>query len=563
MNRLLNNKFWWLILIAAFAAVIYIGSYIRLKVDLTEEKRYSLTESTERLLDDLDTTVQIDVYLTGDLSAGLRRVRTSVDETLDQYRDIAKGNIRVRYVDPFETEDDSAQALLIDSLSRYGITPFTQVAQEKKGSEQTQRLVMPGALVRSRNGMFPVNFLKGVNNADEQTYYTNIESLLEYKFSNAIEKATRLHTPLIAYALGNGQSLGYDVIEAITSLASDYRLDTVNLKNVPFVPNDYKCLIILQPKEKFTEEDKLKIDQYLMHGGTVFLATDVVDAAIDSLQLKGECVAFDKGLDLTDLLFRYGIRINPDLVQDYQSTEMPIVVGESGGKPQMQNLKWPYFPLVTGKNHPVSKNMDPVFIKYGSSIDTVQSEGVGKTVLLSTSENGRIISSPTIISFNSLQYAEDPSAFNKPHVPVAVLAEGTFRSLFANRLPKQKADSLKAVGYDFLQNSNANAKLIVVSDGDAFLNEITPKGPLPIGMNKFIGYTFANKDFLQNSIDFLAGSSGIFESRNKTYTVRLLDQEKVETERSKWQFINIGLPIVIVLLVGLLLQWLRKRKYAA
>lgn len=563
MSRLLNNKFWWLILMAVFAAVIYIGSFVRLRVDLTEENRYSLTESTEQLLNGLDTIVQIDVYLTGELSSGLRKVRTGVDETLEQYRDIAKGKIRIQYVDPFAVEDDSAQAMIMDSLNRYGITPFTQVAQEKKGAEQSQRLVMPGALVRSRNGVFPVSFLKGVNNADEQTYYTNIESLLEYKFSNAINKATRLNTPLIAYALGNGQSLGYDAIEAITSLASDYRLDTVNLKNVPFVDNDYKCLIILQPKEKFTDDDKLKIDQYLMHGGTVFLATDVVTAAIDSLRIKGECVAFDKGLDLTDLLFRYGIRINPDIVQDYQATEMPIVVGNSGNQPQMQNLKWPYYPLVTGRNHPISKNMDPVFIQYGSSIDTVQAEGVKKSILLSTSANGKIISSPAIISFNSLRYAEDITAFNKPNIPVAVAAEGTFKSLFANRLSRAKADSLKAAGYEYLPAAKAGAKLIVVSDGNAFLNEVTERGPVPVGMNRFIGYTFANKDFLQNSIDYLASGSGIFESRNKTFTVRLLDQQKVESQRSTWQFINIGLPIVTVLLIGLLLQWLRKRKYAA
>ncbi len=563
MKRILDNRFWWVILLSAFAVVIYIASYINGRVDLTEEKRYSLTESTESLLESLDTTVTIEVYLTGDLSAGLRKVRESVDETLDQYRDIAKGKISVQYINPFEIDDDSAQAEMIDSLGRYGITPFTQVAQESKGTAQTQRLVMPGAVVKSRNGIYAINFLKGVNNADEQMFYTNIESLLEYKFSNAIEKSTRTEVPLIAYALGNGQSLGYDAVEAITTLASEYRLDTVNLDNVSVVPNDYKCLIILQPKEKFTQEDKLKIDQYLMHGGTVFFAADIVDAPLDSLQLKGSALAYDKGLDITDLLFRYGIRINPDLVQDYQSTDISMVVGESGGKPQLQNVKWPYYPLVTGKNHPISKNMDPVFIKYGNSIDTVQASGVKRTILLSTSVNGKIVASPAIISFNSLQYAEDASVFNKPHIPVAVLAEGSFRSLFANRLPQQQLDSLSAIGYKFLAASNPNAKLIVVSDGDAFLNEVTQKGPMPVGMNRFIGYTFANKDFFQNSIDYLTGTSGIFESRNKTFTVRLLNQEKVEAERSTWLFVNIGLPVVLILLVGFLLQWLRKRRYAA
>jgi gliding-associated putative ABC transporter substrate-binding component GldG len=549
-------------LILAFALVIYLSTYVHYRADLTEENRYSLTGSTEGLLESLDTTVVIDVFLTGELSSGLRKVRSSVDETIAQYRDLAGGQVEVNYIDPFDIEDDSLKVQFVDSLKRYGLNPFTQVAQEKKGTEQTQRLVIPGALVTSRNGTYPVNFLTGVSNPDEQSYYNNIESLLEYKFSNAIEKVTRTSVPLIAYALGNGQSLGYDAIEVLNMMTREYRLDTVNLKNVPYVHEDYKCLVILQPREKFTEDDKFKIDQYLMHGGTVFFAGDIVDASLDSLTIKGSCLAYDKGLDLTDLFFRYGVRVNPDVIQDFQATETTMVVGEAGGQPQMGNVKWTYWPVVTGGNHPVSKNLDPVMIKYGSSIDTVKAEGSRKQILLATSANAKRIKVPTIISFNNAKEI-DINSFTEANIPVAVLVENQFKSFFANRLTQQRIDSFNSSGSNFLAASTGRPRLIVVSDGDAFLNEITQRGPLPVGMNKWVQFTFSNKDFFRNCLDYLVGTSGIFESRSKSFTLRLLDEEKVDSEKNKWQFINIGLPVVLILLLGLLLQWRRKRKYAA
>jgi gliding-associated putative ABC transporter substrate-binding component GldG len=240
------------------------------------------------------------------------------------------------------------------------------------------------------------------------------------------------------------------------------------------------------------------------------------------------------------------------------------VVGSAGGKPQNQLLKWPYYPLVSGNNtHPVSKNLDPVFGKYVNSIDTVKAEGISKTILLATSQNGKKIGTPAIISFESLKYADDVKEFTEPNIPVAVLLEGKFKSLFANRLSAAKLDSMQKANNPFLPIGDKEGKLIVVSDGDMFLNELTQKGPLPIGFNKYTNYTFANKDFMLNCMDFLVGKNGIFESRNKDFTLRLLNKEKVEADYTKWQLINIAGPIIVVIIIGLLLQWLRKRKYAA
>lgn len=564
MKKLVTNKYSWIAFTAAFIAIVYASLFVSYRIDLTAEKRFSLTKSTEKLVKKLDNQVTIDVYLTGNLTAGLKKVANSVDETLQQYRNFANGNIAIRYIDPFAIEDDSLKAHLLDSLKRYGLTPFTQVAQEKKGAEQSQRFVIPGALVTSVNGTYPINFLKGAGNSGDEGYYNNIESLLEYKFSSAIEKVTRQNIPHIAYALGNGESLGYEASEAIFTLASEYKLDSFNLKTNPAIPQDIECLVLLQPTSVFTEADKFKIDQYLLHGGTILLATDVLTASLDSLNIKPQTIAFDKGLDIYDLLFKYGVRINPDLVQDYQATDISLVVGSAGGKPQNQLLKWPYYPLVSGNNtHPVSKNLDPVFGKYVNSIDTVKAEGISKTILLATSQNGKKIGTPAVISFESLKYADDVKEFTEPNIPVAVLLEGKFKSLFANRLSAAKLDSLQKANVPFLPIGDKEGKLIVVSDGDMFLNELTQKGPLPIGFNKYTNYTFANKDFMLNCMDFLVGKNGIFESRNKDFTLRLLNKEKVEADYTKWQLINIAGPIIVVIIIGLLLQWLRKRKYAA
>ena len=564
MQKMVSQKYGWLILIAVFIAVIYMSTFVSYRLDLTAEKRFSLTNSSQKLLKNLDTDVTIDVYLTGNLTSGLRKVSNSVDESLQQYRSLANGKISINYIDPFAIKDDSLKAQILDSLKRYGLTPFTQVAQEKKGAEQSQRNVIPGALVISSNGTYPINFLKGAGNSSEETYYNNIESLLEYKFSSAIEKVTRKTIPRIAYAIGNGEPLGLEASEAIISLANDYKLDSLNLKTNTSIAQNIECLVLLQPTTVFTETDKFKIDQYLLHGGTILLATDVLTASLDSLNIKSQTVAFDKGLDIYDLLFKYGVRINPDLVQDYQSTDISLVVGSAGGKPQSQLLKWPYYPLVSGNNgHPISKNLDPIFCKYVNSIDTVKAVGITKTILLATSENGKKIGTPAIISFASLKYADDAKEFTEPNIPVAVLLEGKFKSLFANRLSAAKTDSLQKANTAFLPIANKNGKIIVISDGDMFLNELSQKGPLPIGLNKYTNYTFANKDFLLNCMDYLVGKNGIFESRNKDFTLRLLNKEKVEADYTKWQLINIAGPIILVLTIGVLLQWIRRRKYAA
>lgn len=554
----------WRILIycIVFCAMALSSAFLYYRIDLTKEKRFTFSASTHRLISQLQEPVYIDVFLTGELSSGLKKVRSAVDAALSQYRSLSGGNIIVRYTDVFKLEDEDEQRHLLDSLSRFGLSPLTQVAQEKKGSVQSQRLVLPGALVQSVNGVYPVNFLAGVSTSDESSYYNNIESLLEYKFSSAIDKVTRDSVPHIAYLTGNGQPLFDGAFELLTILAAENSVDTLNIKTTDFIPEKYNAVIILQPTQTFTASDKLKIDQYLIHGGNVLIATDILEAPLDSLKIQGSALAFDNGLELTDLLFKYGVRINPNLVLDYQNTDIPQVVGDVGGKPQIQLLSWPYYPLVQGTNHPISKNLDPVFLKYASSIDTVKTIGATKAVLLTTSAHGKIIASPSIISFNAMQYANDVNAFTQPYVPVAVLVEGSFNSLFANRIAPEQVSALANQGYNFSPSSTKSGRLITIADGDIFLNELSQKGMVPMGANQYVEYTFANKQFLLNCIDYMCSNTGIFESRSKNFTLRLLDAAKIETEKQRWQWINIAVPLLLIALFGIIFLQTKKRKYA-
>ena len=322
--------------------------------------------------------------------------------------------------------------------------------------------------------------------------------------------------------------------------------------------------MIVKPTEKFSDAEKLKLDQYLMHGGNLIWMVDNLHAELDDSLLKNhETVAYDRGLNLEDLFFKYGVRINPDLVLDMQCANVNFVTGMQGDKPQINLLSWPYYPLLNGSlTHPISKNLDPVYSKFANSIDTVKAPGIVKTVLLQSSKNGRIIGTPALITLESAKTSIDPSEFTRPDIPVAVLLEGHFRSLYANRLSSAMADTLANVYHQpFLAMDSSESRVLVCADADIAMNEVTRQGPLPMGFNKDINYRFANQDFIDNSLDYILNPSGILETRAKDFTLRLLDPKKVEQDHSFWQFVNIVLPVLLVVLSGFVFQWLRKRKY--
>ncbi|HJU45788.1 MAG TPA: gliding motility-associated ABC transporter substrate-binding protein GldG, partial [Chitinophagaceae bacterium] len=358
---------------------------------------------------------------------------------------------------------------------------------------------------------------------------------------------------------GNDEPTDARTYDLVQSIQKDYNFFTFDLDHQSAIPGELNVLLLVKPATAFTEAEKLKIDQYIMHGGKVIWMIDRLYAEMDSLQrVQNEFIAFDRGLNLDDILFKYGVRINPDLVQSLNSDKFGMVVGNMGGKPQMDLLPWPYFPLLQNNSgHPIAKNLDYITTEFPNSVDTVQAEGIHKTILLTTAPESRILSTPAKVMLQSIKTEEDLRKFNQGNVPIAVLLEGKFSSPYTNRLSPAVKDSI-----GFLPANTAGNKMIVIADGDMALNTVSQnEGPLPMGMNMFTKYQYANKEFILNCLEYLTDNSGILEARSKDYTLRLLDKKKIAEEKIRWQIINILAPLLLVIVFGVCYQLIRKNRY--
>jgi len=569
-------------LIAAFVALVYLSTQFFYRVDLTAEKRYSVTPATRTLLQDMDSVITVKVFLTGDLPADYKKLSIATRDLLDEFRSLSGNRVQVSFEKPGEDiTNDTAKVALYDSLSRLGVVfEKTETIQSEK---ETNQLIIPSALVTFRKGQRPIavdlrssrKIFKQFNVVNDNSPQEDVEAtrnaaeaLLEFKFADAIDKLTRKYVPTVAYLVGNGEPIDLKVNDLGESLRNEYRLAVFDIKKGYPDPAIIDALMIVKPTQPFTEEDKLKLDQYVMNGGKIIWLIDKLHAELDSLmRSQAEYTAFDRGLDIDDILFKYGVRINPDLLQDLNCSKIPIVIGQNtDGSPKMQRVPWPYYPFLSAHgDNPISKNLERVLPIFPSSIDTVKAPGITKTILLTSDTNSRRISSPAIVSINSVKSDEDLLSFNKSYVSVAVLLEGKFGSLYSNRISQQVMDSVQRVtGRPYLAQANKESKQIVVADADIVTNAISQTaGPLPMGLLPLENYRFANREFFLNSIDYLVSRNKLYESRNKDFVLRLLDKTKVEAQRGFWQLVNIVLPILLIILFGVFFQWQRKNKYQA
>ncbi len=581
MQKLLQHKYWWLGLTGLFVLIVYLSSRISMRADLTAEKRYSLTDATKTLLKEVDDIVTVRVFLTGDLPADYKKLSLAAKDLLEEFNSLSGNMVRFSFEKPGEDMyNDTAKAMLYDSLARMGVVFERSETVSSRKEKSTSQLIIPSALVMykdrkpmtidlrsSRKVYKQYNVITEDPQEDAEATRNAAEALLEFKFANAIDKLTRKYVPTVAYAVGNGEPIDMKVNDLGESLRSEYKLAIFDLKKGYPDAALVDAIMIVKPTQPFTEEDKLKLDQYVMNGGKVIWFIDKLHAELDSLmRSKAEYTAFDRGLDLDDILFKYGVRINGDLLQDLNCSKIPIVLGTNpDGSPNMQRVPWPYYPFLSARNNnPISKNLDRVLPLFPSSIDTVKAPGITKTILLASDTNSRRIASPAIVSINSVKSDEDLLSFNKSYVPVAVLLEGRFNSLFANRAGNSLFDTVQRVtGKPFLPRAIKEGKQIVVADADIVTNMVSnTKGPLPMGELPLEGYRFANREFFLNSMDYLVSHNNLFESRNKDIILRLLDKRKVEEQRTTWQFLNIALPIALVAMAGGIFQWRRKKKYS-
>ena len=557
-----NKKWWWIVVIAAIIAVNFFASVIHKRIDLTNEKRFTISSPVKKILGNMDGIAEVTIFLKGDLPAGFKNLSTSSEELLQEFKEYANGRINYKLLSPDDQMPGTARTYA-DTLSSLGIIPINLKVQLKAG-EQSQ-YVYPAALVQYKNKMLPVNLYSGTQTVITPPELNSSEALLEYKFADALYKLTENKKPMIAYSAGNGEPTGdnvYDLVENV--LRKNYSLFTLNIAKEPVIPDTFKLLMIVKPTASFTEDEKLKIDQYVMRGGKVILFVDRLQAEMDSLQIKNQVIAYDRNLNLEDLLFKYGVRINPDLLMDLQCDYLPFVINGKDTK----FLKWNYFPLFESKqNSLINKNVGLIAGRFVNSIDTVSAPGIRKAILLSSSENSRTIETPALISGEESRNTPVDETYNKKDIPAAVLLEGKFSSLYKNRVSQQEMDSLEKYDTPFLTQCINDNKMIVVADGDIVLNGVQQGNPLPMGVNSYtVGtqyeYQFANKEFVENCLEYLINTANLSEARAKDYTLRLLDPKKVAAQKTNWQIINLALPVLLIIIFGIIYQWWRRKKYS-
>ncbi len=550
-----------IILINILANIRFGNQALYTFLDLTEDKRYSLTQATRNLLRELDDVVYVQVLLAGEFPAGFKRLQRATQEILDDFRG-ESGFIEYAFEDPSNGTVEEINARR-EAYAKEGILPTT--LRVKDNNETTSKLIYPYAQIFYKGRSIPVQLLENqVPGMPQEIVLNNSVGLLEYKLANAIQK---LKTPVrkpIAFSTGHGELDRSQTADLERSLRSFYETGRINLDSTTYISQDLAALIIAKPTLPFSEKDKFKIDQYIMNGGKVLWLIDKLAVNLDSLS-RGLFLPKEFDLKLDDLLFRYGIRIQPNLVLDMNATVIPLAVGQIGNAPQFDNFVYPYHPIVVpSSDHPIVKSVDGVNLHYASSIDTsvrTKTE-VQKISLLSTSANSRVQFLPVRMDFEFLRMGLDPNLYNKGRQAVAMALEGVFPSMYENRITQAMRQGLQDIGQSFVTESVPN-RMVVVTDGDIAKSKINRRTNqvAPLGFNEYDGQIYSNKDFLLNTIEYLVDDTGLIEARGKEVKLRLLDTAKVDQEKTYWQALNLILPLLFLFLFGLIFNIVRKRRF--
>ncbi|OOQ60979.1 gliding motility-associated ABC transporter substrate-binding protein GldG [Mucilaginibacter pedocola] len=532
------------------------------RFDFTKEKRFTISAVSRNVLDSLPAPVYVNVYLQGDgFPGGMKRLQTATKDMLADLQAYSHGKLSFVFVDALKGLSPDQQQKMVDSLEAQGV--FAQTLSVKTDDGVQSKVMIPFAQVIYDGKAIPVKLLESqsnLNTSPEEKLNSSIQNL-EYAFTSAIKKVTSGGKQRIGFTEGHNELTDLQLNDAMRNLADGYQVGRVNLATIPFDNlMKIRLLVIAKPDKAFTEQEKFKIDQYLMRGGRILWAIDQVSAELDSLRGKGnQALAFNKELNLDDQLFRYGIRINYNLIADINSSQIPVTVGDAGGQPQIQLLNWLFYPVyIPLAKHPIVKNLDGITSQFASTIDVLDIKNVNKTVLLSTSPYNKEIKTPHIISLMSLQEEPNPKEFQSPQKITGVLLEGKFKSDFLNRpVPDSLGENIPVVG------ESKPTKMVVLSDGDILRNQVGADGsPYPLGYDRFSKQTYGNLSLLLNIADYMADDSGLIALRNKEIQIRLLDRARIRSEKLNWQLINNIVPIGIVLIFAIFQHYSRKRKYA-
>jgi gliding-associated putative ABC transporter substrate-binding component GldG len=527
----------------------YLSNAVYKRFDLTQDKRYTISDVSSKLLNKLDDNVLINVYLEGNFPAEFKRLQTETRQFLEELKAM-NSNVRFRFINPKNIRE---------RLIKRGMMP-SQLTVEEDG-DLSEAIIFPWAEIIAGKKTELVSLLPNSVATSQESQLQNAIEKLEYSFANAINNITIEKKQKIAVISGNGELEDINLYSLLSEVGKKYHLAKFTLDSV--VSNSQKTLkdltnydlaIIAKPTERFTEEEKFTLDQFITNGGKSLWMIEQNYADTDSLYNEGKMLAFPRDLNLTDLLFSYQVRVNNKLVQDLYSAKIPLATGNLGNQAQFQHLNWFYHPLVNGNpNHSITKNLAPVRFRFTTQIDTLKGS-IKKTPLLVTSVLTKKIGTPNFVELQSIAKQPKEKEYNSGPQLLAVLLEGNFNSAYKNRTKPFNASLFKA-------ESKPN-KMVVISDGDIAKNQVLKGKPHDLALDKWTGEQFGNKEFLINTIDYLLDGSGLIKLRNKTVHINLLDKQKAYTEKRFWQFINIGVPLLLLGLFGFGFNYLRKRRYS-
>ncbi len=561
-----------MLLLIVVALVNLVGNYVNHRFDLTQERRYTVSKGTKEYLKELKDVVYIKVYL-GDenLPAGFRRLQKATRELLDEFKVYGKNNIEFEFVNPSESPDQKTRREVYDALAKDGLQYLNVQSQQTDGSNTVQ-IVFPGAVMTYRQHGQEyerlVNFYQGslTGNISDASINNSIETL-EYEFISGIRTVSRENTPTVGFIEGHGELDQYQVARFARAVGDFYIVKRIEIAEKLNALDACQAIVIADPKTKYSEKDKFIIDQYIMRGGKVLWLVDAVKVDMAPLASANETMGeINSVVNLGDIIYSYGARINSSLVQDFQCALMPVNVAPEGAEqPKWKLAFFPFFPLIEGRqDNLISRNINPVKFDFVSPIDTVgEDPKVHKSVILASSDQSRIVRSPIRVSTDIFAEKLDPSKFSMQHMPVAVMMEGEFTSHYKNRL---MADFISNSAFKVFDKSAVPTKMIVVSDGDCARNVVTIKEgkylTQPLGYDQATKTTFGNREFLLNCVNYLLDDSGVMALRNREVKVRMLDRAKILSERSFWSLFNVGFPVLIIAVLGIAYMLIRKRKYS-
>lgn len=557
------------ITLAIIVLLTIVSNYLFTRIDLTSDKRYTLSEHTKTMLKDIDDIIYFKIYLDGDLPAGFTRLHNATREILDEFRAYGKDNIQFEFIDPAESPDQKTRNEIFRQLYDKGLEPTNLKINEKDGGK-SQKIIFPGIIISYRGEEIPVTILKKyIGYSAEGNLNASIQAL-EYELTFGIHKLITRKAPKIGFIEGHGELDSTEVNDIAKTLAEYYHLERVPLNGYIYSLRDtlkrnkYDLIVIAKPQESFSETDKFLIDQYLMHGGRALWLIDKVAVNMDSLAYSRSTLGIASNLNLDDQLFKYGVRINPNLVQDVQCAVIPVNTALVGQEAKFAPAPWVYFPLIVpSQHHAITRNLDMVKSQFINVIDTVGEDSeINKTILLTSSKYSRVVNAPILVDLSLINEDLNPTRFNKSFLTTGILLEGSFTSVYKNRISPLISKNSE---FDFKEKSEPT-KMIIISDGDIIRNNVHRVGnkteALPLGYDRFTQQTFGNKEFMLNCVNYLCDMNGLLEARTKEYKLRMLDRPKINKERLKWQIINVLLPVLLVIFCGLLFAYIRNKKYS-